>query len=144
VIAETLALALVVLAPGARSAAVGWEARADNATRARRGLLPRKAARSPVVARGRRVMLLPSAPTWLGEPAVPDENPQPWVEAAAFEPREDREAPAALRAAVEGVDVALLVVRRAPSAQVHPLVRAEVEGVEVGAVLLRRLRREPR
>lgn len=141
-IAETLALALVVLAPGARSAAVGREASADNATRARRGLLPRKAGRSPVAARGRRVVLLPPAPTWLGEPAgVPDASAEPLVEAAAFDPPEEREAPAPLRAAVEGVDVGLVLVRRASSAHAHPLVRAEVEGVEVGAVLLRRLRR---
>lgn len=74
-IAQTLALALVLAAPGPRPAArparAAPELQPDNAVRARRGLLPRKVARPRPASRVRRVVLVPPAPTWLGEPGEP-------------------------------------------------------------------------
>lgn len=65
VLAQTLAIALALASPGARPAV---EPLPDNVVRARRGLLPRKAAKPRPASRLRRAVLLPPAPTWLGEP----------------------------------------------------------------------------
>lgn len=83
VIAETLALALVVASPGSPPARAALALQPDNTVRARRGLLPRKMVRMQSPAR-RRIVLLPQAPTWLGEPDDPAElAPEPAVDVAA-------------------------------------------------------------
>lgn len=138
-IAETLALFLSVTSTGIPRAQPALEV-PDNFARARRGLLPRKVVRSRPPPRGRRMVLRPEPPTWLGEPAVlaapgPDGAVELAVDTAA-EPVAARVEPAAavvapdaappeVRAALEGVDVELLLVRRL----------AEPEGAAVQATL---------
>lgn len=81
VIAQTLAMALVLASPGARPAV---EPLPDNAVRARRGLLPRKAAKPRPASRVRRAVMKPPAPTWLGEPGqVTEPVPEPPAVAAS-------------------------------------------------------------
>lgn len=150
-IAQTLALALVLASPGARPA---LEPLPDNAVRARHGLLPRKVVRARAPARGRRVVLLPPAPTWLGEPGegtepAPEALFEPAVDAAA-EPLAARvepavaaltaspeEAPPTLVAALEGAAVEWLVLRRRHEPEA-PAVEATISEPELQAVLVRR------
>lgn len=66
-LAATLTLALALASPGAPLARPHVETSTDNVARARRGLLPRKAARARPASHARR-LVVPQAPTWLGEP----------------------------------------------------------------------------
>jgi hypothetical protein len=126
VLAETLALLLSITSTATPRAQPGIEV-PDNSARARRGLLPRKVVRPRSPARGRRMVLRPQAPTWLGEPAAPGEPaPDGVLELAvdtAAEPVVARiepvvaagvpdETPEAVRASLQGADVELLLIRR--------------------------------
>jgi hypothetical protein len=149
VLAQTLALALALASPGGRPAV---EPLPDNAARARRGLLPRKVVKARPPARGgRRIVLLPQAPTWLGEPGeiaapaagevievAPGVIAEPAL-ASMAEPALTAVVEPALAAAprVEAVETVAAVVP-APD-EAPPEVRAAVEGAEVGWVLVRRL-----
>lgn len=150
-LAETLALLLSVTSAVTPRAQPGIEA-PDNSARARRGLLPRKIVRPRSPARGRRMVLRPQAPTWLGEPAAPVEPmPDGALELAvdsAAEPVVARiepavaaavpdETPEAVRAALQGADVELLLIRRLADPE-DAAVEATVGEPELQVVLVRR------
>jgi hypothetical protein len=150
VLAETLALALVLASPGTPPAKAALELQPDNAARARRGLLPRKVTRARSPSRARRMVLVPKAPTWLGEPGAPVEPaPEYFAEPAVAgeEPRSgrvvpvvaavEREEAAPLRVAVDAVAVQLLLVRHRGEAS-RPAVRATLGAAEIEAVVIRR------
>lgn len=149
-LAETLALALVLASPGSPPARSAVSSPPDNASRARRGLLPRKVARARPASRGRRIVLLPPAPTWLGEPAAPgevapalDERVEPVV-AARVEPVSGEAAPGALPgelgATLAGAEVDLLLVRRFTRPEPTAL-RVDLSEPELQVVVIRRLAR---
>jgi hypothetical protein len=88
----------------------------DNAARAKRGLLPRKAAKAPPATRGRRIVVVPSAPTFLGEPEA---APGASIVAVSVEDRADelRRPRRMVAAEASGVEVDVtLVLRWEPSA----------------------------
>jgi hypothetical protein len=114
VIAVCAALILSVGAGESGHRAPPGAAALDNAARAKRGLLPRKATKAPPAARARRIVVVPSAPTFLGEPEA---------------------APAASIVAVSADDPADGLRRP------RPMVAAEASGVEVDVTLV--LRWEP-
>lgn len=144
---QTLALAFVLASPGSPPARRAVDAPPDNTVRARRGLLPRKIVRTRTSSRGRRVVLLPQAPTWLGEPAEPDDVApladavEPAV-AARVEPvsgdAASGEPPGTLGASLAGAEVELLLVRRFAPVEPPPL-SAEVSGAELQVLVIRRL-----
>lgn len=134
-LAETLSLLLVLASAGTPRAQPAIDPQPDNAIRARRGLLPRKVVRTKPPQRGRRVVL-PQAPTWLGEPGeVADlATPGPGV---VLEPVADRRDEAPTGPAV--VEAALTpVIEPAPAAgstlaEVAPLAVAETVALAVAA-----------
>lgn len=156
-LAETLALLLSVTSTGTPRAQPGIEV-PDNSARAKRGLLPRKVVRPRAPARGRRLVLRPQAPTWLGEPAVPlDPAPEGALELAvdtAAVPMVARvepavaagvpdDAPGAVRAALQGADVELVLIRRLAEPE-DAAVEATAGEPELQVVVLRRrVDREP-
>lgn len=94
-IPQILVLSLALASPGAR-ARPGIQPSPENAARARSGLLPRKVVRARPPGRARRIVLVPQAPTWLGEPGEVEEPlAEPAVEASA-----EATAPATPRPAV--------------------------------------------
>jgi hypothetical protein len=146
VLAETLAAILALASAGTphpREAGLSPE----NTARAHRGLLPRKATvRARPEPRLRHIVLLPPAPTWLGEPGevapLVEPAPEARIEPAAapIEPAGAFEVavPAAPRwVAVEGAEVEAVVSRRGDPA---PL-RAAVEEAEVEVFVRRHPRR---
>jgi len=145
VLAETLAAILALASAGTphpREAGLSPE----NTARAHRGLLPRKATvRARPEPRLRHIVLLPPAPTWLGEPGevapLVEPAPEARIEPAAdpIEPASALEvAPAAPRwVALEGAEVEAVVSRRGDPA---PL-RAAVEEAEVEVFVRRHPRR---
>ena len=146
VLAETLAAVLALASAGTphpRETGLSPE----NAARARRGLLPRKAAvRARPAPQLRHIVLLPPAPTFLGEPGyvapLVEPAPEARIEPAAdpIEPASAVEVagPAAPRwVALEGAEVEAVVSRRGDPA---PL-RAAVEEAEVEVFVRRHLRR---
>lgn len=151
-IAQTLALALVVSSPGPARTRPAAVLQPDNLVRARHGLLPRKVvrARARPRARGRLVVLLPPAPTWLGAPAEPAADAPttgPAVDAAvapiagSVEPAAAvarAEAPPGLSGSVEGVAVRWMLVRHRAAWEPEAAVRATIAGSELEAVLVRR------
>jgi hypothetical protein len=150
VIAATLALALALAAPGATREPAPADPSQTNVARARRGLLPRKLVRRPPP-RGRRVVLLPPAPTWLGEPGGVTEPVVVLAEAAEtgpvgagarLAPMAAADAPNEVAAAAgawasaEGAEVSAVLVRRPARERPAPL-RAAVVGADVEAVIRR-------
>ncbi|HET8541797.1 MAG TPA: hypothetical protein VFL83_18110 [Anaeromyxobacter sp.] len=79
--------------------------RDENVARAERGLLPRKVRRTPP-AGTRRIVVVPPAATWLGEP---DPLPEPASLPAAAGPERPAR-PAAIAGAVSGVEVDVTIV----------------------------------
>lgn len=153
VIAETLALALVVASTAPVRARTALALPPDNVARAHRGLLPRKVVRTRAL-RGRRVVLLPRAPTWLGEPSDPgvDEGaaepaldgavtPVVLVEPASAEAPAEAPAEAlpVLSASVEGAAVQWMLVR-SRAAWEEPAVEAAIAEPELEVMLVRRPR----
>ena len=146
-LAETLAALLSLASTGTPRARAEAGLSPENSARARRGLLPRKAAvRARPAPRLRHIVLLPPAPTWLGEPGEVAPIGEPATEARiepAADPLEpvaapDVPAPAAPRwAAVEGAEVEAVVTRRGDP----DLLRAAVEEAEVAVFVRRRLAR---
>jgi hypothetical protein len=150
VIAATVALVLALASPGAARARTPAGAPESNAARARRGLLPRKLAKRPS-SHARRVVLLPPAPTWLGEPGgvadplvVLAEAGEPGSDGAArarLAPMAAADAPEEAAAATgpwasaEGTEVRAVIVRRAPEGSAA--LRAGVAGAQVQAVIRR-------
>ncbi len=147
--AGILALAVVLASPGVR-ARPAIQLSPENADRARHGLLPRKAFRARTPARGRRIVLLPRAPTWLGEPGgVADPIVEPAVDGDdalaagdAVVPVAMNDAPAGAAepvpgpwAAARGVAVDAVVVRSLAGA---PAISAAASGTEVEAVIVHR------
>jgi len=98
-----VSLAAAAGAPRARSDPHP-ELRAENAARARRGLLPRKLAKARAPNRSRRIVLLPPAPTFLGEPVI--------TPAAALERAEEATESPPLWAVLDGAEVQMVMVRR--------------------------------
>jgi hypothetical protein len=171
VLAHALAVALALATAGSGSGgtrkpqprrqpsrdAPALDLEAENAFRARRGLLPRKVRR--VVPSGkRRLVLVPPSPAWLGEQLATDEPVPAAVTASApvaasapiaalaplpvvAIPEEITDA-SVVRAALQGASVEILLVRRAANGE-GPFVDATVEGALVDAVLLRRRVEEP-
>lgn len=161
-LAETLSLLLVLASAGTPRAQPAIDPQPDNAIRARRGLLPRKVVRTKPPQRGRRVVILPQAPTWLGEPGEVADLATPGP-AVVLEPVADRrdEAPtgpavveAALAPVIEPAPAAgATLAEAAPLAVVETVapavaadeedpseaLRAVLAGVDVGVVLLQRL-----
>jgi hypothetical protein len=145
VLAETLALALVLAAPGSPLARSAVDAPPNNLARARRGLLPRKVVRARPPGRSRRVVLLPQAPSWLGEPG---ETIEPVLESAVepavavqVEPVSARgedpgEVPDLVSASLAGAEVEVVLLRRRPDPP-EPVIRAVLEAPEVEVVLVR-------
>ena len=86
------------------------ELRVENAARARRGLLPRKVSKARAPGRSKRIVLLPPAPIFLGEPAGVTEPVL--ATAAAVEAPEEATAGPPLRVALAGAEVQVLMVRR--------------------------------
>src|SRR6266511_3072480 len=86
------------------------ELRVENAARARRGLLPRKVTKARAPGRSKRVVLLPPAPIFLGEPTGVTEPVL--ATAAAVEAPEEATAGPPLRVALAGAEVQVLMVRR--------------------------------
>ncbi len=95
-LAPVLVLLLSMAASAAAEGAPRPQPRDDNAARAKRGLLPRKVAR--VRPRTRRIVIVPPAPTYLGEP---EPVPEPVLFAGSAEGAE----PPRVNAAVFGVEV---------------------------------------
>lgn len=148
-IAQTLALALVVSSPGPARTRPAAVLQPDNLVRARHGLLPRKVvrARARPRARGRLVVLLPPAPTWLGAPAEPAADAPgtgPAVDAAGapiagpVEPAAAVAEAPGLSGSVEGVAVRWMLVRHRAAWEPEAAVRATIAGSELEAVLVRR------
>lgn len=143
-LAETLALALLLASPGSPRARPGLDAPADNGARARRGLLPRKATKRSLP-RGRRIVLLPQAPTWLGEPNEP--APEAELEAVVQPSVGDPSGvePAAVGPSVIEPSAAepALAARVEPASgiapeEAPPALSAALEGAEVNLLLVRR------
>ncbi len=146
-LAQTLALALVVASPGSRPAQTGLALQTDNSARARRGLLPRKVVQAPRRVRGR--LLRPDGPTWLGEPGeVSGEEPEAVVEptldgavvpavARAVTALQVGAPPLPLRAAIEEVAVEAFVLRPRAAPPV-PVLRAPVARPRLEAMFIRR------
>jgi hypothetical protein len=105
--ATSLPLVLWLAAAGPAGEPPRAAPRDDNAARAERGLLPRKVRRPARASRARRVVLVPPAATWLGEP---DPLPEPAVLPARTEPPEAPNRPATIVAAVSGVEIEVTVV----------------------------------
>jgi len=104
----------------------------DNASRARRGLLPRKEKRAPARS---RLVYHPPAPVWLDEPGTAEE---PAVAASAPGLAVPEEiADDAVHAWLETPRVEIILVRRRAGEE-GPLVEATVEGALVDALLVRR------
>ena len=146
---ETLALALVLASSGSPPARAALQLQPDNAARARRGLLPRKVVRAQPPSRAARIVLVPRAPTWLGEPGEPvepapvavepavDVRPEPI--AARVEPvlAAADDGPAALRAWVDAVAVEVSLAPRRAGADAAVL-RATVAAPQLEVVTIRR------
>lgn len=151
-LAETLALALALASTGTPRALPGIDPQPDNATRARRGLLPRKVPRARPPSRARRVVLLPPAPTWLGEPGEPVEAAPavaaaPVLDLAVEAASAQLEAPGleTVAAAAGDPPAAGAVASRVepvcagePAADGPPPLRAAVQGAEVELLLVHR------
>ncbi len=129
-LAETLALALALAFSGTPRGGLEATLTPENAARARRGLLPRKAERVRPASRSRRIVSVPQAPTWLGEPGEV-------VAPAGEAPVAESIAPAATVA----LEVASAVAGEDPPAGAASWVA--MEGAQVEAVLRRGRRREP-
>ena len=149
-LAETLALALVLASPGSPPARDALLLQPDNAARARRGLLPRKVVRTRPPSRARRIVLGSQAPTWLGEPGelaepapeiavAPAVGPSPEPIAARVEPvlAAVDDGTAALRASVDAVAVEVSLARRDAGAD-GAVLRATVAAPQLEVVTIRR------
>jgi hypothetical protein len=142
VLAPLLAAALALTSAGTPRAKAD-AASPENAARARRGLLPRKTARLRSPARLRHIVVLPPAPTWLGEPGLL--APEEPVAEIRIEPVSDpldppagapeARGPAGARwAALAGAEVEAILTRRGDA----PLLRAAFEEPEVEVFVRRR------
>ena len=105
-LAPVLVLLLSMAASAGPEAAPRAPPRDDNAARAKRGLLPRKVAR--VRPSTRRIVIVPPAPTYLGEPE-PIPEPVLFAQSAA-----EGAEPPRVNAAVSGVE-ADVFLRFAPA-----------------------------
>jgi hypothetical protein len=107
-LAPALSVLLWLAAPAsAADAARAGPPRDDNAARARRGLLPRKARRPERASRSRRIVVVPPAATWLGEP---DALPEPAALPAPAERPGGPRPPSTVAAAASGVEIDVTVV----------------------------------
>jgi hypothetical protein len=107
-LATSLSLVLwLAAAAGPGGEAHAGPRRDDNAARAERGLLPRKVRRPERAPRARRIVVVPPAATWLGEP---DPLPEPAALPARAEPADEPSRPATIAAAVSGVEIEVTVV----------------------------------